>query len=485
MYNKHRLVSLDAYRGFVMLVMASGGLGIASAVEKHGEALSGPLDKPAAYVWFNLAHHLQHRDWVGCSFWDLIQPSFMFMVGVAIPFSYLSRYNEGHTKFDRFLHVVGRSLILILLGVFLQSQSSEIANFTFVNVLTQIGLGYPIVYLLMRAGQKTHLFLICIILFGYGAFFHYAPPNAEQDTQDTRAFLAANPNNWDAEKTNTEQFSGKLAVWNKHINASGRFDRWLLNLFPRNESAWPETAENGANETSDDSTEPAEETNEAGEQSAIAARSFWANRGGYQTLNFVPSIVTMLFGLMAGRILLTDEIRSGRKLWWLIKASALCFLISMAVDTKIWPVEVAGMDWSLCPTIKKIWTPTWTVFSAGWAFLLMAAFFLLLDILPLGFLGFPLVVVGMNSIVMYVMHQLIGRNGQGWLLDKFKMVLRTIDASVPPQTLKNIFGADQTFMGFLFGADQPLAGPIAGLCSLGLMWLICLWLYRRRLFVRI
>ena len=143
------------------------------------------------------------------------------------------------------------------------------------------------------------------------------------------------------------------------------------------------------------------------------------------------------------------------------------------------------MDWSVCPTIKRIWTPTWTLFSAGWAFLLMAVFYLVLDILPLGFFAWPLRVVGMNSIVMYVMYQLIGSGGQAWLLDRFKMVLRTIDSMVGPERMTQLLNGQPGLMDLLFGSSQPLARPIAGLCTLGLMWLMCAWLYRRRLFVRI
>src|SRR5215207_1851801 len=69
-----RFVSLDAYRGFVMLAMVSGGLGIAGYARKH---------QPDSDFWNVLGYQLDHVHWGGCSFWDLIQPSFMFIVGVA------------------------------------------------------------------------------------------------------------------------------------------------------------------------------------------------------------------------------------------------------------------------------------------------------------------------------------------------------------------------------------------------------------------
>src|SRR4051794_647347 len=89
-----RLVGLDAYRGFVMLTMASAGFSLAK--------VSGAFpDNPA---WNLLADQFEHRPWRGCTFWDLIQPSFMFIVGVAMPFSYASRQARGESWAQRFRH---------------------------------------------------------------------------------------------------------------------------------------------------------------------------------------------------------------------------------------------------------------------------------------------------------------------------------------------------------------------------------------------
>src|SRR6059058_3307648 len=100
-----RLASLDAYRGFVMLAMASGGLGLAK-VAKHF---------PESPLWGRLAYQVDHVAWRGCSFWDLIQPSFMFIVGVAMPFSYAKRRAEGQPWGRLFVHALWRSLALIAL----------------------------------------------------------------------------------------------------------------------------------------------------------------------------------------------------------------------------------------------------------------------------------------------------------------------------------------------------------------------------------
>src|SRR5262249_24906562 len=74
------------------------------------------------------------------------------------------------------------------------------------------------------------------------------------------------------------------AHWNKHTNFAAAVDRWLLNETPRQEEACP----------ADGSAPP---------------KRFWINDGGYQTLNFIPSMATMLFGVMAGQLLLSNRRR--------------------------------------------------------------------------------------------------------------------------------------------------------------------------------
>src|SRR4051794_24117276 len=89
-----RLVSLDIYRGFAMLLMASEGLGIPQAARNFKE--SG--------VWQFLAYQTDHVPWSGCALWDLIQPSFMFMVGVSMPYSIAARRAKGDSFNSLLLH---------------------------------------------------------------------------------------------------------------------------------------------------------------------------------------------------------------------------------------------------------------------------------------------------------------------------------------------------------------------------------------------
>ena len=177
-----RLMSLDAYRGITMLLMASSGLEIGRLVYRDPEFLhrfdGNWFAKPWTIFWQTAAAQLDHVAWTGCTAWDLIQPSFMFMVGVSMPYSYAAREARGDSWGKQFIHALIRSLVLILLGIFLRSTNSSMTHFTFEDVLTQIGLGYLFVFLLLRAPFIAQLVALLVILGGSWFFFfqHPLPP---------------------------------------------------------------------------------------------------------------------------------------------------------------------------------------------------------------------------------------------------------------------------------------------------------------------
>jgi len=116
----------------------------------HTTTSTGRLIKaiPGSRFWSMLAYHQSHVQWIGCSLHDLIQPSFSFLVGVALQFSLASRIARGQSQGWMILHALWRSLLLILLGVFLRSIGQPQTYWTFEDTLTQIGLGYFFLFLL-------------------------------------------------------------------------------------------------------------------------------------------------------------------------------------------------------------------------------------------------------------------------------------------------------------------------------------------------
>ncbi|HEV3024417.1 MAG TPA: hypothetical protein VGX76_18200, partial [Pirellulales bacterium] len=263
-----RLVSLDAYRGFIMLAMASGGFAVAGVVKDHASLNDSP-------VWPFVAGQLDHVEWRGCAFWDLIQPAFMFMVGVSMAYSYASRAARGESYLRMLGHALYRSLVLVALGVFLSSNGSERTDFVFTNVLCQIGLGYTFLFLLWDRPAALQLLAAALILVGDWALFHFYPAPPE-GLNNAEYHLPADWNH----------LTGAESHWNKNTNVAAAVDRTLLNWFPRK-------------------------------------KAFEYNDGGYTTLNFVPSLATMIFGLLAGGLLRSSH-GVAAKLAVLVTAGAVC-----------------------------------------------------------------------------------------------------------------------------------------------------------------
>jgi predicted acyltransferase len=438
-----RLVSLDAYRGFIMLILATEGFGLASAMTQN-DPRGGP-------VWDGLRYQFAHTAWVGCSFWDLIQPSFMFMVGVAMPFSYASRRARGDSTGKLTVHALIRSIVLILLGIFLMSNwSSTHTEWTFVNVLTQIGLGYFFLYLLLGRPLWLQVLALAAMLGGYWLLFFLHPlPGPDFNYNNVGV-----PDNW-------QHFTGLAAHWDKNTNFASWVDARFLNWFPQDKDG------------------------------------FKFNEGGYQTLNFIPSMATMLLGLMAGEFLRTNR-RPGTKFLVLTLAGVVCLVVGLAIDHTIWPdwladgaqraAEATGLagqpffepGWTICPIVKRIWTPSWAIFSSGWTFLMLAGFFGVIDLAGYKRWTFPLVVVGINSIAVYCMGMLL----KPWIKHHLQIHFGWVRDHLWPDVIGDHFTA------FLWPHNPtlfegPWQGILTGTCVGLVIWVIAWWMYRQKIFIRI
>jgi len=239
-----RNVAVDAYRGFVMFLIMAEALQLSRISEAF----------PTSLFWKILAYNQTHVQWAGCSLHDLIQPSFSFLVGVALPYSIASRLAKGATFGKMFAHTLWRALVLILLGVFLRSMHSTQTYFTFEDALDQIGLGYPFLFLLGFRPPRWQWAALGVILAGYWlAWALYPVPGPGFGYQS----LGVAPD-WFQQ----HNYTGFAAHWNKNANFGNAFDQWFLNLFPRE-------------------------------------KSFIFNGGGYLTLSFIPTLGTMILGLIA------------------------------------------------------------------------------------------------------------------------------------------------------------------------------------------
>jgi len=329
-----RVASVDVYRGFVMLLMMAEVLSLQKVSDKL----------PGNAFWQLLAFNQSHVEWTWLSLHDMIQPSFTFLVGVVLPFSIAGRKNKGASHQSVLFHAVRRSLILILLGIFLRSMHAKQTNFTFEDTLTQIGLGYTFLVLLSFYSKRVWLVTLVVLLAGYWlAFALYPLPNATFDY----AAAGITPD-WE------HNLQGFAAHWNKNTNLAWAFDKWFLNLFPRE-------------------------------------KPFTANGGGYATLSFIPTLGTMILGLFAGNALKAPTPPSGKIKFFVITGLALIVAAVL--------LQVTGIN----PIVKRIWTPAWTIFSGGICFLFLAFFYSVIDVANKKNWSFFLMVIGANSIAAYVL----------------------------------------------------------------------------------
>jgi predicted acyltransferase len=386
-----RLASLDAYRGFVMLLMMGEVLRFCDVA----------LARPASAVWNFLCYHQSHVEWTWGSLHDMIQPSFSFLVGVALPFSLASRSAAGQSRAKLVGHAFWRAFLLVALGIGLRSIGKPQTYYTFEDTLTQIGLGYGFLFLLGLRPVRDQVIALGAVLVGYAAAFAlYPAPGPGFDWAAVGV-----PADW------PHHPSGFAAHWDKNSNLAWAFDVWFLNLFPR------ETP-------------------------------FAYNGGGYATLSFIPTLGTMILGLLAGGVLRTGR-PAQERVSVLVKAGLALIALGALIG-------VLGLG----PVVKRIWTPSFTLWSGGICLLFLAFFHQVLDRGGNTRWAFPLVVVGANSIAAYCADHLFRPFIEAGLLTHLGA------------GFFRVFG--DAYFPFLTGAAVLLV-----------LWLILHWRYRRRIFLRI
>jgi predicted acyltransferase len=346
-----RLVSLDAFRGFIMTTLAAHGFGLAS------------LSEDANWGW--LGRQFEHVRWEGIVFWDLIQPAFMFMVGLAMPFAFAARARRGGQE-AVWRHAAYRAMMLIVISNVIMSIAANRLHFQLINVLAQIGFTYFICYFLMKLPFKGQVAAAGLILAGYTALFY--------------------------------GFAGAGGPFAMDTNIGERVDAFIFGQ---------------------------------------------ANRGHWANINFIPSTVVTLLGVWCGYLMI--EKNSHARRMKILAAGAAGLL-------------VAGYGLGLfIPIIKRIHTASYTLAALGWVLVMLLAFYWLVEVKGYRKLAFPLVVVGMNSMFIYCLDILL----EGW-----------IDRAA----------------GVFTGQYEALAkwGPVAQAITVFLvMWYLCYWLYKRRIFVKI
>lgn len=390
---KARVGSLDAYRGFVMFLMLAEVLSVC-AVSR---------EVPSSATWDFLCQQQTHRAWTGSSLHDLIQPSFYFLVGAALVVSLQRRLSSGQRAGALVRHAFARSVILIVVGMCMVAVHPRHWVWDFNDTLTQIGLAYPFLFLIATRPGRVWFISLGAILAGYWFWFvAYPVPAPEFD------YTAVGVS---SEWVQIHGLTGFAAHWQKNSNVSSEFDRWFINLFPGTEN-------------------------------------YPGHALGLTTLNFVPSLGTMILGLFAGM-----QLRAARPPWRNVRLFAFTGTLLILAG---WLLDRLH----ICPVVKAVWTPSWVLFSGGWCFLILSAFHALVDVLGFRRAVFPLTVIGMNSMLAYVISH--------------------VYPALAYNSLRRVLG-DWPFE-LLGAAYEPIVYGAAVLCF---YWLVLFVLYSRRIVLRI
>ncbi len=357
-----RLMSLDFFRGVTMFLL------VGEATELYTHLGSPTLQGSLLGM---IGTQFEHHPWNGLRFWDLIQPFFMFIVGVAMPFSFAKRLERGDAWTQAFKHALFRSAMLLLFGWGLYCIGPGRLTFELWNVLAQLSVTYLVAFLMMRKSARTQIVFTFFLIALSEALYRLWP----------------------------------VPGFNQPFTPDHNFGSWMdFKLMGK------------------------------------------LSEGHWVAVNALPTTAHTMWGVLAGQVL-----KSGRLPLQKIKILAVAGLIGIVAGYGLDPVT---------PIIKRICTSSFVIVSGGWCLLALAFSYWLIDVkgFKRGVLFFN--IVGMNSLFIYLF---TNTGGGEW----FHRIAK-------PFT-----------MGVFRWAGDLNAQIITSLIVWGMLWSLCYWLYKKRIFIKI
>ena len=367
-----RLMSVDALRGFDMFWII-GADSLVYALNRMSQ--TGPTKF--------LADQLEHAEWEGFHFYDLIFPLFVFIVGVSLVFS-LAKTIALAGRPEALKRVFRRGILLFLIGIFYSGGFTHLwPDMRLLGVLNRIALAYLFAGLLFCFFNPRALAAICVsLLVGYWGLMTFVPIRDIQLTRSNIARLA--------------QQAG---------------DAQTAAYFADKDSPNPSTVKNspawaGAQKLFYSTTNRV--TGKYGEGFNLSDHIDFQYLPGKKWdtffdpegfLSTIPAVATCLLGVFAG-LLLKDQTIEDR--------SKVLYLISFGIGA-----AALGWLWNLqFPVIKKIWTSSYVLVAGGYSAILLGVFYLVVDTLKYQQWCQPLVWIGTNSITIYLTQNILGGFGK-------------------------------------------------------------------------
>jgi len=423
-----RLMSLDMLRGFDMFWIL-GADSFVYALNRMSQ--TGPTRF--------LATQLEHVEWAGFRFYDLIFPLFIFIMGVSTVYS-LSRTIEQEGRVAASKRVVRRGLLLFAIGILYSGGFTHLwPDMRLMGVLNRIALCYLFGGLVFCWFKPRAMIGIATgLLLGYWAMLTWIPI---RDIQLHKEHLAVRAEQA-GDTALAEQF--RAAGWPASVNPSVNTDGPVWSATERMYAGTTNRVA-GAFDMGYNLANHFDFKHLPGKKYDL----FWDPEG---ILSTIPAVVTGLLGIFAGLLLRNPALTDSRKVYWLVGAGAAAVCIGW-----IWGIQF--------PVIKKIWTSSYVLVAGGYSAVLLGAFYWVVEIKHWRAWGQPFVWIGMNPITLYLVSNLMGGGGYQRLANRFaggsvKQFLNTHLAAGVGELLVSIIGV------------------------LLLLWL-ARFLYRRKIFLRL
>jgi predicted acyltransferase len=351
----NRLMSLDALRGFDMFWI----LGADSFVYALHELSQSSSTK-------FLATQLDHAEWEGFHFYDLIFPLFVFMMGVSTVFS-LTKIIEHQGRPAAVKRVLRRGILLFAIGlIYSGGFTNPWPDMRLMGVLNRIALCYTFGGLLFIAFRTRALIAIAAaLLIGYWALLTFVPFPDVRPTPGGTAVITKDAGFKKVSQLNMASTNMLRGSFIQGVNLTDYLD-----------------------------------------QKYLPGRNYDGTYDPEGLLSTMPAIVTALLGIFAGLLLQSAQFCDKWKVIYLLSFGAAGVILGF-----LW-----GMQF---PIIKKIWTSSYVLVAGGYSALLLGAFYWIVDVKKWRTWCQPFVWIGMNPITLYLTSNFLGGLGFEKLARRF------------------------------------------------------------------
>jgi len=354
-----RVLSVDFFRGFTMFMLVTGITNVFHELAKN--------DMGGAFISM-MSKQLEHAEWNGLYAWDLVQPFFMFIVGVAMPFSLAKRMARGDSWKKAFLHALSRSFWLLALGFMLGSDRD---SYAFQNVLAQLSFTYLVAFLLMRSDFKIQLAVSFAMIILSDVIYRVFPVDG----------------------------------FNQPFTPDKNFGAWVDMLI-----------------------------------------SGHLSTGHWVSFNAVPTTAHTIWGVLVGMLLMKD-FSHRKKMMILLIPGIIMIAAGYLMDPWI-------------PIIKRICTSSFVIVSGGYCLVAMAFSYWLIDIMKYTRTLMFFAIVGMNAIFIYLFSNLGGKN--------------------------LLYGAADPFISrIFFWMGDVGKNVMVTITVVAMVWYMCYYLYKKKIFIRL